>query len=147
LARIKIKIQGVHVFEIKDRLRVSDMNYGNHLGNDSVLSLFHNARLAWMESNNQNELNFHGKALIQHDTVINYKSEAFFNDEVLISVYIHDIDTKSFDFYFKMINIKNNKEIAIGKTGMTFFDYSLKKVSSTPTSFSELYLDLGSHSL
>ena len=130
-----MKIQGKQVFEYEDQLRVTDMNYGNHLGNDKVLGLFHDARLKWMNYLNQSELSFYGKALIQHDAAINYKSEAFCHDRIIIKLYIFDIDSKSFDIYYQILHKLNKKEIAIGKTGMTFYNYEEKKIATTPVKF------------
>jgi acyl-CoA thioester hydrolase len=135
LARIKIKVQGKLVFEYQDQLRVTDMNYGNHLGNDKVLGLFHDARLKWMKSINQNELSFYGQGLIQHDAVINYKSEAFCQDDIIVKLFVDDIDSRSFDIYYQMIHLNKGNDIAIGKTGMTFFNYKDKKITNTPQLF------------
>jgi acyl-CoA thioester hydrolase len=139
LARIKVNIKGNLVYEYEDFLRVTDMNYGNHLGNDKVLGLFHDARMRWMNSIEQTELKFFGKAIIQHDAVINYRAEAHCHDQIRIKIFIDDIDTRSFDFYYQLLHSKENKEIAIGKTGMTFFDYENKKISSTPSAFQKQY--------
>ena len=135
MARIKIKVQGKLVFEYQDQLRVTDMNYGNHLGNDKVLGLFHDARLKWMKSINQNELSFYGQGLIQHDAVINYKSEAFCQDDIIVKLFVDDIDSRSFDIYYQMIHLNKGNDIAIGKTGMTFFNYKDKKITNTPQLF------------
>jgi acyl-CoA thioester hydrolase len=139
LARIKIKPQGIEVFKIESRFRVQDMNYGNHLGNDKVLSIFHDTRLAWMKSIDQAELQFFGKALIQHDSVVNYKSEAFFDEKYRVILYIDDIDTRSFDFYYQLESLNTGKAIALGKTGMTFYDYDLKQITETPPHFREKF--------
>jgi acyl-CoA thioester hydrolase len=139
LARIKVIVRGTNVYQYKGQLRVSDMNYGNHLGNDKVLSLFHECRLSWMKTINYDELNFYGKALIQHDALINYKSEGLYGDLFNIKLYIDDIDSKSFDFYYQIINITSDQDMAIGKTGMTFYDYDLQKITDAPIPFIEKF--------
>ncbi len=135
MGRIKIKIEGKFIFSYQDQIRVTDLNYGNHLGNDKVLGLFHAARVSWMKSINQNEFDFFGKALIQHDTIINYKAEAFCHDKITIDLFIHDIERSYFDFYYKIIKDSHKKEIAIGKTGMTFLNYQTKKIEEAPALF------------
>ena len=43
--KIKFKVPSKYHFETKLKIRVSDLNYGGHLGNDSVLSLAHESRV------------------------------------------------------------------------------------------------------
>lgn len=105
------------------------------MGNDRVLTLFHDARVAWMNEIHQTELDFFKSSLIQHDAVINYKAEGLQGDDIFIDLFIDDIDEKSFDFYYRMIRKSDDKEIALGKTGMTFFNYQEKKIDRTPQDF------------
>ena len=137
MSRIKIKAQGKKVFVYQDALRITDMNYGGHLGNDKVLTLFHDARMAWIKDIHQSELNFFGSSLIQHDSIVNYRMEGLHGDQISIELYIDDIDEKSFDFYYQMMKIEDQKVMAIGKTGMTFFNYDTKKIDRTPQDFLE----------
>jgi hypothetical protein len=45
MARVRLEVQGREVFRTRLRVRVDDVHYGGHLGNDSVLTLCHEARL------------------------------------------------------------------------------------------------------
>jgi acyl-CoA thioesterase FadM len=45
MARVRFEIQGPEVFRTRLRVRVDDVNYGGHLGNDAVLTLCHEARI------------------------------------------------------------------------------------------------------
>ena len=139
MSRIKIKPQGKKVFQHHDSLRITDMNYGDHLGNDKVLSLFHDARVRWMHENQQTELDFYHSSLIQHDSIVNYKAQALAHDEIIIEVFIDDIDFKSFDFYYRISRCSDQEEIAVGKTGMTFFNYQTNKIAKTPEEFIKLF--------
>ena len=56
MARIKLEVpENIH-FKTKITLRVSDMNYGGHLGNDAVLSLAHEARVQFLKQFGYSEM-------------------------------------------------------------------------------------------
>ncbi|EQC45099.1 thioesterase-like family protein [Bacteriovorax sp. DB6_IX] len=105
------------------------------MGNDAVLTLCHEARLRFLKDHNQSELDLFGKALIQGDAMVIYKSEAFQGDDLEIDIYIDDLSTYGFDFIYKITRVSDQVEIARAKTGMVFFDYESKKVTKIPVEF------------
>lgn len=133
MSRIKLEIPEIKVFETDLTIRISDINYGNHLGNDSVLSLMHEARYSFYKSlGYPNELNIDGIGTIQVDTAIQYKGEGFHGDQVLIEIFLGDTTPKSMDLYYKLTS--EGRILALGKTGIAFYNYSEKKVSNMPVS-------------
>jgi 4-hydroxybenzoyl-CoA thioesterase len=48
-------------------IRITDINYGGHLGNDRLLSLVHEARVQWLASHDWTELDVDGIGLIMTD--------------------------------------------------------------------------------
>ena len=62
--RVKLKIPDFFHFETLLTIRVSDLNYGGHLGNDSFLTLAHESRVQFFKSMNMTERNFFGSSLI-----------------------------------------------------------------------------------
>ena len=72
--RVKLEIPNFFHFETKLNIRVSDLNYGGHLGNDSFLSLAHEARVQFFNSLQMTEREFFGRSLIMADSVVIYKS-------------------------------------------------------------------------
>ena len=65
------------VYQTSIQVRVDDMNYGNHMGNDRYLAFAHEARLQFLRSHQQSELNFFEASLIMADSAIMYRGEAF----------------------------------------------------------------------
>ncbi len=63
MARIKIEIPSLKLTEIKIPVRITDVNYGNHVGNDAFVSIIHEARLQWLKQKGFSELNFGGTGL------------------------------------------------------------------------------------
>lgn len=45
MARVHVQIPAHTHFEATVPVRVTDLNYGNHLGNDALLSIMHEARM------------------------------------------------------------------------------------------------------
>lgn len=134
MARIKISIPSQFRFTTHIPVRITDVNYGGHVGNDAVLSIIHEARLQFLEHHGYSELNTGGAGMIMADVAIEFKSEAFYGDTIIASVTAGDFSRIGFDLYYSLEKKINEKTIpvAIAKTGMICYDYHLKKVVSVP---------------
>jgi acyl-CoA thioester hydrolase len=135
MPRIKIEIPKKFIYKTEIPIRISDINYGGHLGNDSVLSLVHEARLQFLNHLDYSESNVEGVGIIMIDAAIQYKSEGFYGDKLLIEVAVTDFSSLGCDFVFKLKNKNSNKEIAHAKTGIVFFDYEKRKTVPVPGEF------------
>ena len=133
--RIKLEFPDKIVFSTEMAVRISDVNYGGHLGNDAVLSLCHEARIQFLNSINCTELNLFGVGIIMGDAALVYKSEAFYGEVLQIEVGVADISARSFDIYYRLKNKKSQQEIALVKTGIVCFDYSSRKTVAVPEAF------------
>ncbi len=127
--RIKIKLPDHFSFSTKLTIRISDLNYGGHVGNDTILSILQEARQQYLQSKGHQELNINGKGLIMVDASIEYKKELNYADTILVSVAAVDFDKMGFDFYYKIELIQDEQFILAtrAKTGMLLYDYSNKK--------------------
>lgn len=134
MQRIKIDLPEFFSFTTPIKIRITDLNYGGHVGNDIFLSLAHEARVLFLQSYNASELNFFGTGLIMADAAIEYKSEVFAGEILQISVAASNFDKIGFDIYYlfeKTIN-DNNAIVAKIKTGMMCYDYANKKRATIP---------------
>lgn len=100
--RIKLEFPEKVAFSTEIPVRISDVNYGGHLGNDAVLSLCHEVRIQFLNSINCTELNLFGVGIIMGDAALVYKSEAFYGDVLQIEVGVADISARSFDIYYRL---------------------------------------------
>lgn len=132
MARIKLTLPERFSFLTTVSVRIGDVNYGNHLGNDAVLSLVHEARMQYLNSLGLTELDFGGVGLIMADAAIEFKAEAFYGDVLTIAVAAAGFSRAGFDLYYKLT--KGDAVIALAKTGMICFDYKARRVSSVPES-------------
>lgn len=140
--RVKLAIpDSTPLYESSYTLGVADMNYGNHLGNDRVLTLAHEARLRYLKSLNYDELNFFKSALIMSDAMVQYKGQGFMGDEITLKVWIENVSEIGFDF-FTHIHHQNDpkKEIARVKCAMLFFNYEENKRQRAPQEFCDQFL-------
>jgi len=134
MARIKIDLPKNFDFRISIPVRITDLNYGGHVGNDSILSIMHEARMQFLKHHGYSELDFAGAGLIMSDVAIEFKNELFYGDTILASVAAGEYSKVSFDLYYKLEKAVADKLqlIAIAKTGMICYNYALKKIAVFP---------------
>ena len=139
MPRLQLDFPDEAKFTCELTVRAADLNYGNHVGNDSILTLMQEARIQFYRNlGYRNELSFEGTTgHIVADAAVVYKSEAFLGDVLIIEVALTDFNKYGFDMFYRLRNKETGKDVAIGKTGIVFFDYEKRKVASIPAGFLE----------
>lgn len=138
MARVKIQFPDKSpLFSTRIPLRITDMNYGNHLGNDRLLAIAQEARVQWLQANGFSELNIGNCGLIMADAMVCYKNEGHYGDVLDIDIFSNDITALSFDLLFRIRTERANQKLLIAeiKTGMVGFNYAEKRVATLPTAF------------
>lgn len=135
MARIKIDIPIKFIFKTEIPVRITDINYGGHLGNDSLLSIVHEARVRFLKHFGYSESDVEGNGIIMIDAAVQYKSEGFYGDELLVEIAVNDFSAIGCDFVFRITNKNTSKEIALVKTGIVFFNYEKRKTVPVPKFF------------
>lgn len=115
-------------------VRITDINYGNHLGNDAIVSIIQEARVQFLQEYGFTELNVGGPGLIMTDLAVNFRNESFYGDELTIDIYTGDITRASFRITYEITTKREGKNIlvATAQTTMVCFNYQLRKVVSIP---------------
>ena len=134
MERIKINLPKSFHFSTIIKIRITDLNYGGHVGNDSFLSLIHEARQQFLNHFGYSELKIENVSLIMADATIEFKKELNYSDEIKISVTASGFDKYGFDIFYQLEIINNENLILAGKakTGMLCYDYQNKKLMSVP---------------
>ena len=135
MARVKIDLPGTMNFSTQIPVTIQDVNYGGHVGNDSILSFIHEARIRFLASMGYQELDKEkGTGLIMADAAIVYKGEGFHGDLFDISVGVGDITPFGFDIYYRIATNRNDNTVLIAeaKSGMIYFDYNERRVARLP---------------
>ena len=135
MARIKIELPEQFSFSTKIPIRITDLNYGGHVGNDTVLSLIHEARVQYLRSFGYEELNVEGVSLIMSDAGIEFKAELFYGDVLTAYVTANNFTRVGFDLYYKLM--REETIVARAKTAMICYNYDLRKVTSIPSPVKE----------
>jgi acyl-CoA thioester hydrolase len=131
MSRVKIKFPDEKpLFTATISVRINDINYGGHVGNDAILTIVHEARMLMLASNGYTEMKAGGNSMIMADTMLAYKNEAFYGDVLNIDIYATEITRLSFDLLYRVSVAKDGKQMDIAhvKTGMVCFDYDARKV-------------------
>lgn len=130
MARIKIELPEHFHFSTQIPIRITDINYGGHVGNDTVLTLLHEARVQFLKHYGYEELKMEGVSLIMSDVMIEFKAELFYGDVVTAYVSAGNFSRAGFEVFYKLMKVKNI--VASAKTGMICYNYEIKKVVSLP---------------
>ena len=134
MARVKLHLPAHALGSFSVPVRITDINYGNHVGNNAIVEFIHEARVQFLKSHHFTELNAAGIGLIMNELVVEYKNESFYNDQLNISIFCGDITRVSFELYYEISVQRDETNIIIAhaKTGMVGYDYELKKVAAIP---------------
>ena len=132
--RVKLQLPETLLFAVTIPVRITDINYGNHLGNDAVVAIIHEARMQMLHRHGYTELDIEGTGLIMSDLFIEFRNESFYGDHLEVAIYIGNVSRVSFELFYKISTERQEKiaVIALAKTGMVCYNYETRKVTSVP---------------
>jgi acyl-CoA thioesterase FadM len=139
MPRIKLEIPEDLPFKTEIDVRITDINYGNHLGNNDLLGLLHEARVRMLARHGFTELDAGGAGIIMADTAIVFKSEVVYGLTLLIEVGVTDIHRRGCDVVYRVSDAANKAPVALAKTGIVFFDYAARKLQPVPEAFRKAF--------
>jgi len=139
MGRVKLDLPQEFIYFTEISVRIGDINYGGHMGNDSVLSIIHESRLRFLKNYGFSELDAGGAGIIMADSVIVYKNQSFHGDLLKVEVTVQDFNRCGCDIFYKLSLKESGKEIVRAKTGIVFFDYEINKVSAVPEKFKAVF--------
>lgn len=127
-------------FRTKFQVRIGDINYGGHMGNEKYLLLFHDARIRYLSSLGFSEMNIgENTSLIMSEANIKYKAEIFVDDELNVGVKVAELGAVKFKIEYQVERVSDDKQVATGHTWMVAFDYQQRKVRKIPAEFRAKY--------
>jgi acyl-CoA thioesterase FadM len=139
MSRATIQLPDKFTYQTKITIRITDINYGGHLGNDTMLSLLQEARIRFLKQHNYSETDVEGCGIIMADAVIIYKAQAFYPDTLIIEITASDFSKRACDLIYRVTRESDNKEIARAKTRIAFFDYHKNITVKVPLKFQQLF--------
>ncbi len=136
MARVEIALPDQYLFGTEISIRIGDVNYGGHLGNDAVLSIAQEARMRFLRAHGwATELTVDGVGMMMVDAAIVYLAEGTYGMTLRVEIAAADIRSRSFDLLYRVTNDATGGEIARVKTGLVFYDLAARRVVSLPPRF------------
>lgn len=120
-------------FSIPLKVRIDDLNYGNHVGYQVYFVYFQQARIAYLNQFRFSEFDINGYGMIISEANCKYKQELLFGDDIIVKCKVTELRSKM--FIMDYLVTKTDKVCALGFTNNMCFDYSNKKVVSLPQEF------------
>ena len=134
MARVKIDVPANHIATVTIPVRITDINYGNHVGNDAFVGIIHEARVQWLQQHHCTELNIDGIGVIMSDLAVEFKSESFYGDIIEVQLGCGETGRVNFELFYTLSAIRKNEKIILAhaKTSMVCYNYTAKKVAAIP---------------
>ncbi len=137
MARVEIDMPDEFLFETELEVFSVFVNAAGHMGNDSLISLLNEARTRFMRASGAGKLLPKGTYLINADSAVIYKSEAFYNDRLRFQLTASDFHKYGCDIVCRVTHAESGKEVALAKVGLLCFDSQARKVLLLPAEFRE----------
>ncbi len=135
MARIRIQLPDSFPFSTEIPLLLSHINYFNHLDNALLLGVVTEARVRFLQSMGHAENDIEGLGIIVADAGVQYRSEAFHGEVMVVEMSTADFHEHGCDFVWRMHDKASGREVARGKTGIVFFDYQARRKAPVPAGF------------
>ena len=135
MARIQIKLPEQFAFSTDITLYQSHINFGGHLDNALLLTVVSEARARFFKSLGYSELDVAGAGIIVADAALQYRSEAFHGEVMVVHMDAANFSRKGCDLLWCMNEKVSQREVARGKTGIVFFDYATRETVPVPPAF------------
>ncbi|HEX4878952.1 MAG TPA: thioesterase family protein [Limnobacter sp.] len=142
MARLNLEFPDHHfVFETNLSVRITDINAGNHLANDSMISMISEARARFLYHFGVEEMSASRVGIIVTDLATMYKSEAHARDLLLFEVGVMDFNKYGCDIIFRVTRPADARLIALAKSGFVFYNYNHNKVVPMPVNVRKTFED------
>jgi len=136
MARLKLEFpEDQYCYSSQLTVRTTDINAGNHLGNDSMISMISEARARFLFEFGVRDIEADGTGIIVTDLATTYRAEAHARDQLLFEVGVMDFNKYGGDITFRITRPRDNTLIAMAKSGFVFFNYKLSQVVPMPEDF------------
>ena len=139
MARMELELPAVFPFAVEMPVRITDVNYGRHLGNDAVFGLLHEARLRFLAHYGFSEIDAGGPGLIMAEAVCLFRGQAGHGDRLCIEVAAANPAGSRFDLFYRMRHAEHGATIVEARTGMLCFDYERGRPARMPEAFRSVF--------
>ncbi|MEO6838984.1 MAG: thioesterase family protein [Ginsengibacter sp.] len=144
MPRLKIEFPKNILTTVFIPVRITDINFGNHVGNNAFVEIIHESRAQFLKQHGFTEMDVAGTSLIMSELLVEFKNESHYNDLLEVKIFSGEILRVSFELFYEISTKKNNQEIIIAraKTGMVCYNKTLKKVETVPEKLKSILMAL-----
>lgn len=137
MPRVKIVLPADWMFRTEIPVRITDLNYGRHVGNDTILAYLQEARVQWLRSlGYPSELLAEPVGLILVDLSVRLKQELAQGDTACVQLAVAEWTATGFELVY-LVSKPDGAEVARATTGFVFFDYAARRLAPAPEGFRE----------
>jgi acyl-CoA thioesterase FadM len=122
MPRIKIELPETFSYTTEMDVRITDINYGQHMGNNTLLAFLHEARIRCLAEHQLSEIDKDGMGFIMADMEVAFKSETFYGAHRAIDIAVNNFSKRGCDFLYRVRNLDTSEDVAHARTGIIFFD-------------------------
>lgn len=113
-------------------VRVTDMNYGRHLGHDAVVSLLHEARVQAFATLDLVEWDMQGYPSIVADLAVQYQHEARWPEALVIETAVPDPQGKALTIYQRVRKVAPDTIVATARVNQLLLDPQTGRPAAVP---------------
>ena len=138
MPRIKVAVPDKFLHSMERDVGISDVNYAKHLDSVAMINILHEARLQLLASLGFTESNIYGLGMVVTDMAVDYRSESFANDHLIIDIGVGNFNRYGFDIGIQVTNSALEAVVCNAKIGVVFFDFDRHKIAQVPAAFKAL---------
>jgi acyl-CoA thioester hydrolase len=135
MPRLKLNPLPGYRFECRQRVRVTDVNYGGHLAHNALAGLLHQVRIELLHGLGCTELDLgDGRTgLIQTDLALTFAAEAFMLDELTGRSEFAEVRGTTFRLCHEVR--RGDELVALAELGFAGYDYAARRAVALPAVF------------
>ena len=138
MPRLKLDYPACPLFTTDIPIRITDINYGDHLAHDRLVSILHEVRVRFFRTFGFEEHDIEGRGILLVDLVVTYQREAFYGQTLRVDVAIGEAASRGCDLLYRVTDAGNDEAVALAKTGIVFIDRASRRVVPIPPAFRAL---------
>lgn len=138
MSRVKVEKPEQFLFSMERGVGISELNYAKHLDSMAMLAILHEARLQFLANLGFTEGNIFGLGMVVTDMAVDFRSESFASDKLVIEVGLGEFNKYGLDLCFQVTNAALDTVVCRAKIGVVFFDFDKHQIAAVPGAFSAL---------
>ena len=129
-----------YVYKTSFIVPFSDIDMLGHVNNAKYLTYFETARTEHFFESGRKKIDVGKMGIIMARAEIDYKYPAKWHDELTLKMKTSSVGNSSWTYEYEIVNEKENKVVALGKSVQVTFDYTAQKSVPIPKEAREALL-------